>query len=224
MARSLASALRKVVEMTAQAREAIGSLGESAPAVDSLSGALGGAADNADRLNAALPGRWDGNYPSEEPPPPPPPPPGGSFALAESSALPPQPGGLAFISGVDGATVTTSGVAGGVIASTGGRVPGTFGGTGGGSSDSNPNPDPYGCGPRPKDMNSPEGRNWWLCMRNMKPRQTTNGTDFGTESRGPRHYGGSDKAVVDGLNSVKSVLETIANNTRPSRDRGQGNI
>ena len=215
---SLGRALRKVIKLV---KEADGEL-RSSDGISGFAEALGQAADNADRLNAALPGRWDGNYPSEEPPPPPPP--GGSFALAESSALPPQPGGLAFISGVDGATVTTSGIAGGVIASTGGRVPGTFGGTGGGSSDSNPNPDPYGCGPRPKDMNSPEGRNWWLCMRNMKPRQTTNGIDVGTESRGPRHYGGSDKAVVDGLNSVKSVLETIANNTRPSRDRGQGNI
>lgn len=215
---SLGRALRKVIKLV---KEADGEL-RSSDGISGFAEALGQAADNADRLNAALPGRWDGNYPSEEPPPPPPP--GGSFALAESSALPPQPGGLAFISGVDGATVTTSGIAGGVIASTGGRVPGTFGGTGGGSSDSNPNPDPYGCGPRPKDMLSPEGRNWWLCMRNMKPRQTTNGIDVGTESRGPRHYGGSDKAVVDGLNSVKSVLETIANNTRPSRDRGQGNI
>lgn len=216
---SLGRALRKVIKLV---KEADGEL-RSSDGISGFAEALGQAADNADRLNAALPGRWDGNYPSEEPPPPPPPPPGGSFALAESSALPPQ-GGLAFISGVPGETLTTAQAGGGVTLSTRDRAPGTFGGRGGGSSEGNPNPDPYGCGPEPEDMFSPAWHNWSLCRENKKPKQTSNGIDFGVEERGPRNYGDANKAVVDGLNSVKSVLETIANNTRPSRDRGQGNI
>lgn len=206
MARSLASALRKVVEMTAQAREAIGSLGESAPAVDSLSGALGGAADNADRLNAALPGRWDGEYP---PPPQP-----GTGRIAMGSGAGGQPPSLAFISGIPGETLTTSQAGGGVTLSTGGRAPGTFGGSGGGSSEGGAFSG-RDCGPRP-EFGTAAYRNWLLCRRGLSTRQTGNGVDVGIQR--------DNKAVVDGLNSVKSVLETIANNTRPSRDRGQGNI
>lgn len=199
---SVARSIRQVISAVRLVRSElaeIGTVAESirgaAAPVAELGGALGGAADNADRLNAALPvGRWDGKY--------------------ESSATGPPQGGLAFISGVPGETLTTAQAGGGVTLSTGGRAPGTFGGSGGGSSEGG-SFSGRDCGPRP-EFGTAAYRNWLLCRRGLSTRQTGNGIDVGIQR--------DNKAVVEGLNSVKSVLETIANNTRPSRDRGQGNI